>query len=37
MGHGYAIGAIWNDASRKLLDNQQRASDVTGGLAAMSK
>ena len=25
------------DASRKLLDNQQRASDVTGGLAAMSK
>ena len=37
MGMAARLAQVWNDASRKLLDNQQRASDVTGGLAAMSK
>jgi len=37
MGMASRLAQIWGHASRKLLDNQQRASDVTGGLAAMSK
>ena len=37
MGMASRLAQMWSDASRKLLDNQQRASDVTGGLAAMSK
>jgi len=37
MGMTARLAQLWSDASRKLLDNQQRASDVTSGLAAMSK
>ena len=37
MGMTARVAQLWSDASRKLLDNQQRASDVTGGLAATSK
>lgn len=37
MGMTPHVAQIWNDASGKLLDSQQRASDVTGGLGAMSK
>jgi ATP-binding cassette subfamily C protein len=31
------LARIWSNASHKLLDSQQRASDVTGGLGAVSK
>ena len=37
MGMTSRLAHIWNDASHKLLDSQQRASDVTGGLGAVSK
>ena len=37
MGMAPRLAHLWNDASHKLLDSQQRASDVTGGLGAVSK
>ena len=37
MGIAPRFAAIWDDVSRKSLDSQQRASDVTGGLASISK
>jgi ATP-binding cassette subfamily C protein len=37
MGIAPRFAEIWNDASRRFLDNHQRVSDVTGGLGAISK
>ena len=37
MGMGPQISAMWSDINTKYLDSQQRASDVSGGFAAISK
>ena len=37
MGMGARIGALWAQANGKYMSSQQRASDVAGGLGAISK
>jgi ATP-binding cassette subfamily C protein len=37
MGIGPRFGSLWSEVSRQALDSTQRASDITGGLGAMSK
>ena len=37
MGMTSRLTHLWNDANQRLFDSQQRASDVTGGLGAVSK
>ncbi|MFL5154102.1 MAG: type I secretion system permease/ATPase [Microvirga sp.] len=37
MGMGSRIGDLWGQANAKYMASQQRASDVAGGLGALSK
>jgi ATP-binding cassette subfamily C protein len=37
MGMGERVAEIWREANAKYLESQQRASDVAGGLGAISK
>jgi ABC-type protease/lipase transport system fused ATPase/permease subunit len=37
MGMGGRVGALWSSANSKFMASQQRASDVAGGLGAVSK
>jgi len=37
MGMGSRIGNLWGEANAKYMASQQRASDVAGGLGALSK
>ena len=37
MGMGGRVGALWGEANAKYMASQQRASDVAGGLGAVSK